>query len=379
MIQTVQFGNALKKLGFDFYSGVPCSFLKDLINYALNECDFVMGANEGQSAAVAAGAYLGGKKSVFLCQNSGLTNASSPLTSLNSVFQIPVLGFVSLRGEEGIGDEPQHELMGKITGEMLSAMKIKWEILSADHETALKQITNANQWIEKKESYFFVVKMNSFESVPLLEKEYHPTRERKISFKVHPETLPSRIDVLESIVKNKTQKTVLIASTGFTGRELYETGDNESNLYIVGSMGLASSIGLGLALARPDWKVIVIDGDAAFLMHMGSLTGNAYYRPKNLLHIVLDNHIHESTGGQFTFSSNADFVRIASASGYPASLYLHDNEEMIEEIRQWEKEPKLTFLYLRIRPGVKDNLGRPKIKPFEVKERLMKFLGKKIE
>ena len=132
MLNTQEFGTALKGLGFDFYSGVPCSFLKYLINYAINDCDYVMAANEGDAVATAAGAYLGGKKSVVLMQNSGLTNATSPITSLNYSFQLPILGFVSLRGEPGLSDEPQHELMGKITGEMLSLMKVDWEYLAQD-------------------------------------------------------------------------------------------------------------------------------------------------------------------------------------------------------------------------------------------------------
>ena len=115
MLNTATFGNELKAMGFDFYAGVPCSFLKSLINYAINECYYVMAANEGDAVAIASGSKLGGRKAVVLMQNSGLTNATSPLTSLNYTFKLPVLGFVSLRGEPGLKDEPQHELMGQIT------------------------------------------------------------------------------------------------------------------------------------------------------------------------------------------------------------------------------------------------------------------------
>ncbi|HMG94091.1 MAG TPA: thiamine pyrophosphate-binding protein, partial [Chryseolinea sp.] len=137
MINTTTFGDELKRMGFEFYSGVPCSFLKSLINYAINECDYVMAANEGDAVAIASGAKLGGKKSVVLMQNSGLTNATSPLTSLNYTFKLPVLGFVSLRGEPGLKDEPQHELMGQITEKMLSLMEVKWAYLSGEIEEVL--------------------------------------------------------------------------------------------------------------------------------------------------------------------------------------------------------------------------------------------------
>ena len=131
MISTAIFGAELKALGFEFFSGVPCSYLKNLINFAINDCEYVMATNEGEAVAIASGATLGGKKAVVLMQNSGLTNATSPLTSLTYPFQIPLLGFVSLRGEPGFPDEPQHELMGQITAEMLSVMKIKWEYLAS--------------------------------------------------------------------------------------------------------------------------------------------------------------------------------------------------------------------------------------------------------
>ena len=149
LLNTSEFGNELKKLGFDFYSGVPCSFLKNLINYAINECNYIAAANEGDAVAICSGAYIGGRKSVVFMQNSGLTNAVSPLTSLTYPFQLPVLGFVSLRGEPGLSDEPQHELMGQITTQLLDLMQIKWEYLSSNIHVAKVQLETANEWIEK--------------------------------------------------------------------------------------------------------------------------------------------------------------------------------------------------------------------------------------
>src|SRR5688572_19491789 len=167
MINTKKFGDEMKALGFDFYSGVPCSFLKSLINYAINECDYVMAANEGDAVAIASGAQLGGKKSVVLMQNSGLTNATSPLTSLNFTFKLPVLGFVSLRGEPGVKDEPQHELMGQITEKMLALMRVEWAYLPEDEKEAINQLREANRHIEEGRTFFFVVKKGTFGDVKL--------------------------------------------------------------------------------------------------------------------------------------------------------------------------------------------------------------------
>ena len=94
-----------------------------------------------------------------------------------------------------------------------------------------------------------------------------------------------------------------------TGRELYEIEDSQNNFYMVGSMGCVSSIGLGMSIAKKDKKFIAIDGDGALLMRLGNLATNGYYSPANLLHILLDNHSYDSTGGQMTVSQHNEFYR----------------------------------------------------------------------
>ncbi len=373
MLDTYSFGQELKKLGYDFYSGVPCSFLNPLINYAINECDYVMSVNEGDAVAICAGAYLAGKKSVALMQNSGLTNAISPLTSLNYSFKLPVLGFVSLRGEPGLNDEPQHELMGTITAEMLELIKVKWDFLSDDYETMLKQLEKANEYIENNQSFFFIVKKGVLSKVDLLETEKKVSKnELKLNEKNKIKDF-KRLDVLKSLSKLKDDDTVLLATTGKTGRELYEIEDASNNLYMVGSMGSISSIGLGIVLNSTK-KVIAIDGDGALLMRMGNLATNAYYASDNFLHILIDNSMHDSTGGQFTAAPNVNFVDIAASTGYKQSLFAHSLEELESILAKWHKNPIMTFIHVKVQKGTKENLGRPKIKPYEVKDRLMKFI-----
>jgi phosphonopyruvate decarboxylase len=375
LINTKMFGEELKKMGFQFFSGVPCSFLKNLINYAINDCDYVAATNEGEAVAIAAGAYLAGEKPVVLMQNSGLTNAVSPLVSLNYPFRIPVLGFVSLRGEPGIPDEPQHELMGRITTQMLDLMEIKWEYLSTDFEQAKNQLARAHSYIERDQTFFFVVKKNTFEKEPLKDqKQLSNLNVLKVG-KTKDDQLPTRIETLKLINSLKNDKTIQLATTGKTGRELYEIEDAPNNLYMVGSMGCVSSLGLGLALAKKDKDIVVIEGDGALLMRMGSLATNGYYAPKNMLHILLDNNTHDSTGGQSTVSHNVNFVDIAAACGYSKSIYVHNLEELEACIKDWKREKTLTFLYMKIAKGSIEGLGRPKMKPYEVKERLKVFLN----
>lgn len=375
MLNTKEFGSLLKTQGFEFYTGVPCSFLKYLINYAINDCTYVMAANEGDAVATACGASLAGKKSVVLMQNSGLTNATSPLTSLNYTFKLPVLGFVSLRGEDGLGDEPQHELMGKVTEKFLTLMDVTWEYLSSDLEEAKEQITRANECVENNRTFFFVVKKGTFEEEKLKGQNLKEKPVSRVIKSSEKPSLPTRLNTLEVINKLKDNDTAVLASTGKAGRELYEVEDAPNNLYMVGSMGCITPLALGLALNKEDKKVIAIDGDGALMMRMGAMPTNAYYSPKNLLHILLDNNTHDSTGGQATISHHIDFVALANSCGYETVVEVNTLEELESAVGQWSQELGLTFIYLRTAKGSKKDLGRPKIKPFEVKDRLMEFLN----
>lgn len=375
MLNTPKFGGQLKSLGYNFFSGVPCSFLKYLINYAINSCEYIAAANEGDAVAIASGAYLGGRKSVVLMQNSGLTNAVSPLTSLNFPLRIPVLGFVSLRGDESIADEPQHELMGRITTSMLDIMRVKWEYLSTDQSEAYNQLNKANEFINKDIPFFFVVKKDIFDEEHLdVQEKMNRQNILKIDKIKHDET-PSRLSALTTISKYKDRKTVLLATTGKTGRELYEIEDSEHNLYMVGSLGCISSLGLGLALTKKDRQIIVIDGDGSLLMRMGSMATSAHYNPTNMLHILLDNNSHDSTGGQSTVSHHVDFVSVAASCGYGNAVHIHNLDELKANISKWKENQGLTFLYMNIQKGSKKELGRPIIKPYQVKERLMKYVA----
>ena len=390
MLDTAAFGQALKDRGYNFYSGVPCSFLKDLINYAINEASYVMAANEGDAVAICAGAALGGKKSVVLMQNSGLGNAVSPLTSLNAVFHIPVLGFVSLRGEPGLNDEPQHELMGLITDKMLETMQIDYEVLSGGKDEALKQLDAADAHILNGKSFFFIVKKDTFSKIALKEKPEYSVPPAAGKKAARPVTLDagaqdlnarppySRVEMLKALKEGAGGKAVYLATTGYTGRELYEVGDDPNNLYMAGSLGCISSLGLGLSLARPSVPVAVLDGDGSLLMRTGSLAVNAFYKPGSMFHVLFDNRCHESTGGQFTVAPGVDFLRLALASGYPNAVYAETPEKLKEAAENWRKEKGLVFVYCPVGLRASKELARPSVKPPEVARRLIAFMQKEL-
>ncbi len=375
MLDTEKYGKMLIDRRFDFFTGIPCSFLKNLINFAINNCEYIIANNEGDAVATAAGAYLGGRKAVVLMQNSGLTNASNPLTSLNYTFNIPVLGFIGFRGKPGIADQPQHDLMGRITTEMLDLLQISWEYLSEDINEAIQQLQRADECICQNKSFFFVVRKDTFSELPLTRNKPNKNLNEFKRTKLKPDQMPSRFETLKAINEARSNRTIILATTGKTGRELYEIEDAENNLYMVGSLGCVGSLGLGLALARPEFHIIAIDGDGGLLMRLGLLVTNAYYCPQNLLHILLDNNSHDSTGGQATLSGNVDFIELVAAAGYKRVIYVHSLEELAREIQNWHNSAELTFLYMKISKGSKVNVARPKISPNMVKERLMRFLN----
>ena len=375
MIDTMKFGKSLLGHGFDFYAGVPCSYLKPIINYFINTGEYIKAVNEGDAVAICSGAYMGGKRPIVMMQNSGLANAVSPLSSLNSIFQIPVLGFVSLRGETGHLDEPQHKLMGCITDKILDILGIEWEFLSDHTPEALGQIARVVKAVPEGRSFFFIVRKNTFCDVELCKSPCRHAGKKVLVGKSKSDSMPLRREVLEIVKSFSGDHTALIATTGYTGRELYELGDHNNNFYMVGSMGCASSIALGFALARKNRNVIAIDGDGALLMRMGALATNAYYKPSNMLHLVLDNNSYESTGGQETVSGNVDFAGLANKAGYPRALHAHGLDELKKYLEEWKYDQALTFINIKIRCGSSETLKRPEILPAEVSKRLRVFFN----
>jgi phosphonopyruvate decarboxylase len=183
----------------------------------------------------------------------------------------------------------------------------------------------------------------------------------------------SRTEALAAIGAARDAREVLIATTGYTGRELYALGDEPWNLYVVGSMGSASALGLGLALHVPR-RVTVIDGDGAVLMRMGNLATLGTYAPAGLLHVVLDNEAHDSTGGQATVSRGVAFAAVAQACGY-RRVGSTDDPLALRAALAAPRDDGPAFFHVRIRPGAPDKLPRPKVSPAEVFGRLRRWLA----
>jgi phosphonopyruvate decarboxylase len=179
-------------------------------------------------------------------------------------------------------------------------------------------------------------------------------------------------EALRAVGAGLDERDVVLATTGFTGRALYAVGDRPSQLYMVGSMGCASSMGLGLALARPERRIVVLDGDGAMLMHLGAAAIVGHEGPENLLHVLLDNGVHDSTGAQATVSPAVDLATVATACGYAGARRVASAGELTAAVAAGDPGPRL--VHVRTAPRANRKLPRPTQTPPEVARRLQEWL-----
>jgi phosphonopyruvate decarboxylase len=390
MIEARQFVEAARARGFEWYAGVPCSFLTPFINYVLQDrsLHYLSMANEGDSVAMIAGIALAGaagvphRRGIAMMQNSGLGNAVSPLTSLTWTFRLPQLLIVTWRGQPGVDDEPQHALMGPITPAILESMQIPWELFPTQPEAIGPALDRATAHMDSTGRPYALLMQKGSVAAYALTAENSPAARRwpSAAAVVMPRRLaaaarPSRQVALRQVIaRTPTAATAVLASTGFCGRELYAIDDRPNQLYMVGSMGCVLPLALGLALARPDLRVLAVDGDGAALMRMGAFATVGAYGPANLQHLLLDNGVHDSTGAQATVAASVSFAGVAAACGYASALDTDD----VAEIGAWLESGPLAgprFARLLTRPGTPENLPRPSITPVEVKSRLMRHFA----
>lgn len=364
----------VKVLGADFYTGVPDSQLKALCNYLMNTYGIdlkhhVIGANEGNCAALAAGYHLAtGKVPVVYMQNSGEGNIINPAASLlnDKVYAIPVIFVVGWRGEPGIHDEPQHIYQGEVTVRLLEDMGIKTYILGK--ETTEEELREAMKDFEsvlaEGKNVAFVIRKGAL------------TYDGKVVYKNDNEM--KREEIIRHIIQVSGEDPV-VSTTGKASRELFELREafGQSHKYdflTVGSMGHSSSIALGIAAQKPDTKIWCIDGDGAVLMHMGAMAVLGSEHPGNMIHIVINNGAHETVGGMPTVAAGVDLPAVAKACGYPFAVSVDSFESLDSELKAAKARHALTLIEVKCAIGARDDLGRPTTTAKENKENFMEYL-----
>ncbi len=362
-------------IGADFYTGVPDSQLKALCNYLMNKYGIdpkhhIIAANEGNCTALAAGYHLATRKvPVVYMQNSGEGNVINPVASLlnDKVYAIPMIFIIGWRGEPGIHDEPQHIYQGEVTIKLLEDMGIATYIIGK--ETTNDEVVNTMEEfrtiLTDGKDVAFVIRKGALTDAP------------KVEYKNN--NIMLREEIIRHIVKVSGEDPI-VSTTGKTSRELFEirVANGQSHQYdflTVGSMGHSSSIALGIAMNKPEQIIWCIEGDGAVLMHMGSMAVIGTNKPKNLIHIVINNGAHETVGGMPTVAASIDLVGIARACGYPNAVCVDSFDDLDKELEAAKERKELSFIEVKCSIGAREDLGRPTTSTLENKKNFMRYLN----
>jgi phosphonopyruvate decarboxylase len=361
--------------GVDYFCGVPDSITGPFSHFLeVHAKDrHVITANEGNAIGLAIGYHLAtGKIPLVYMQNSGLSNAIDPLASLadRSVLSTPMLLLVGWRGQPGRNDESHHAKQGAITPDLLHSMEIPFDTLSRDPSEASQQVSD-------------MIKNASYQNRPhalLIEQDSFAGHSSDIApFSEHP---MSREEAVGTVVAALDEAAVVVSGIGKLSRELFEyrqknEQDPGKDLLVVGGMGHASSIALGIALQKPEKKIFCFDGDGSVLMHLGALATIGNLSPGNFYHVVFNNGVHDSVGGQPTTARNIDLPAIARACGYRYATAQNESQLVAKEIVKIQHDIGPALLEVKVQPGARTNLTRPTVHPVKNKELLMSFLESK--
>lgn len=338
MIGVENFTKELIRNNLGPFIEVPCSYFKDLLNYLFDTSaiDVINPVNEAIAMGMASGHFLGsGKIPIVAMQNSGLMNTLNAITSLNQIYDIPVFYLVSWRGSrDKVHDAPEHKVVGKNLERILKTFEIPYEII--DNKRFSSQIKKLAERVKQTQKpVALIIKKNTF------------THYSKTDVKNKNIYLLTRLEVISTMKEELVDKALFISTTGYPSRDSF-TAKDTPDLYIVGSMGHAFSIALGVAPYTKK-KVVVFDGDGSSLMHVGGLASFNPIKHKNIVYTILDNEMYESTGGQPTVSRNVNFVSLAKAFGFK-KIYsvkdIHALRNIIKKISKNNNQP--CFIHVKI-------------------------------
>jgi phosphonopyruvate decarboxylase len=327
----------LDRHGFDFYTGVPCSLVEDLIVALEGDrtAAWIPAVREDVAVGLAAGAWLGGRRPAVIMQNSGLGTSLNALASLSLMYGFPALLLVTWRGFGG-RDAPEHILTGEITPSLLDLLRVPHKTLDAAHAAEL--LAWATREMDARKSPVALLVPPGVVAAGAEHQTAAPPHLRRETPAAVPgerEALTpviSRAQGLAAAVKELGDEPVIHAN-GYICRESCAIDDRPQNFYMIGSMGMASAIGLGLALARPASACVVFDGDGNLLMSLGTLAMVGSLGPRNFVHLVFDNEVYGSTGGQRSPSREVRLDRLARDAGYRTATAVTTADEIALAVR----------------------------------------------
>lgn len=371
MIDITSFSDKLHDSGIEFITGVPDTLLNDFclhIEDSWSKDRHVISANEGNAIGLAAGYHLAtGTIPLVYMQNSGIGNTVNPLLSLThgQVYCMPMILLIGWRGELGRNDHAQHKKQGEVTPLLLETMDIPYKVVPDNTEEALSILTWALE-----------VAITSNSPVALLATKGVFEKGEKAGFNSENEQQLSREEAINIVLDSIPENAIVVASTGRATRELYELRNirkesHENDFLNVGAMGHTSSIALGIAMAT-EREVVCLEGDSSAIMHLGSFSTTGLMRPSNYFHIVLNNGVHESVGGQKSAGFNVDLTEIAKHCGY---VTIEKSVKTIEEIntaiKTLNNSDGPAFMEIIIRKGIRKDMPPLRFDLINSKKELM--------
>jgi phosphonopyruvate decarboxylase len=377
VLESRQFNLLLRRAGFDFATGVPCSLIEGVLRDLETGRDilYAPAVREDVAVGLAAGAWLAGRRPVVLMQNSGLGTSMNALASLSLMYGLPLLLIVTWRGHGG-KDAPEHILTGAITEPLLALLGIPHRVLSAS--SAASDVSWAKAEMDRRSApVALVVPPGLFAA----DKEHGEKIDTAMpanppaSYQKRPIRRPaiSRYAAIAAAVKQLDNEPVIHAN-GYPSRESHAISDRAQNFYMLGSMGLASAIGLGIALAQPALGTVIFDGDGNLLMNLGILPMAAAYRPRRFVHLVFDNEVYGSTGNQRSAAPGAALGELAAAAGYRTVATAFDETEVGNFLAAALRSDGPHFIHIKI---TRESADVPRIAhtPAQIRDRFRASLA----
>ncbi len=368
MVSPREFVNALNENELGPLVGVPCSIFAPLLSYVLDnpaQIEYYNPANEAHAMGLAAGFHLGSRKiPIVFLQNSGLGNIIDPLTSLQQVYQIPVLLLISWPGfADEDADSPEHTIMGRDFEDYLKVTRLPYQVLSAEnYASQLAELSSIAR--ARKTPVAAVIRRGLYDSYQL------PVDSKK-------QRGLQRYDAIK-VIKESLAAFSFVSTNGITSRESF-AGRGSPDFYMVGSMGLAAAIGCGTALSQPGKRMAVLDGDGGILMQLGLLPFIGAYKPKNLFHFILDNQVYATTQNQPTVSPPVEFDKMALACGYRQAHKVSSGEELRSLLASIKNSDGPVLVWVKIALGNREGTGRVPGSPEETRDSFRQAVGETAE
>jgi phosphonopyruvate decarboxylase len=380
MLEARDFVDSCLKREFSFFAAAPCKELLPFTRYVgqNRNLEYVGAANGGEALAIAVGATLAGRLGVALLPNTQLGSLVDPLASLVYPYRIPLLLLVTRYGASGLPGDPQQELMGKVTRDLLARLRVE----SAPFPKEASQVESAlGEALEAMESsgmpFAFLLEEPCVMEVPardLPRPGRRPPAEGAGDFRRDPSARMARHDAVRVIRDSLTGEEALIAGTGGPGRELLAIGHRSNQFYVPGATGCAAAVALGVARARRRRDVVVIDGDGSALVGLGHFATIGFCAPPRFLHIVLDDEVHGEAAGIASASSQLELPALAAACGYASVWWTDEEQELAELVRGASKHKGPSLIHVKVAPGPSGPPSGLARSPVQIKHQFMDWV-----